>query len=101
MNVLKGILKESQEYYLGVQKKINRKLSKLARGSIKERNIAGKKYYYLQHRMGNKVIQKYLGRKKPDQLIKAIQLRKSLKVELKKVDEALKMLNRTQGKSRG
>ena len=98
MNVLKGILSESQEYYLSVKEKIKRKLTGLPKGSVKERKISGKEYYYLQQRVGNKVVHKYLGRNKPDGLIKEIQLRKTLKSELKKVDEALKMLNRAKGK---
>ncbi len=98
MNVLKGILSESQEYYLNIKEKIKRKLSGLPKGSVKERKIAGKQYYYLQQRIGNKIVHKYLGRSKPDGLIKEIQLRKSLKIESKKVDESLKMLNRAKGK---
>lgn len=101
MSVLKGILSESQEYYLSIKEKINRKLSDLPKGSVKERTISGKKYYYLQRRIGNKVVHEYLGRNKPEDLIKKIKLRKSLKLELKKVEESLKMLNRAKGRGRG
>ena len=97
MSILKGILSESQEYYLNLKEKINRKLSDLPKGSVKERSIAGKKYYYLQQRVSNKVVHKYLGKQKPEDLIKKIQLRKSMLNELKKVEEALKMLKRSRG----
>ncbi len=65
---------------------------------IKEKTINGKKYYYLQYRAGKKIMQKYLGKNKPENLIKQIKERNALKIELKKVDEALKMIKRTEGR---
>ena len=101
MNILKGILSESKEYYLDAKRKIEKKISSLPQGSIKERQIAGKKYYYLQSRVGKKIVHKYLGKDKPGSLIKQLSERKALKVELKKVNEALRILNRTEGRKRG
>ena len=101
MNVLKGILSESKEYYLDAKAKIEKKLANLPQGSIKERKISGKVYYYLQHRIGSKVQHKYLGKVKPGNLIKQLGERKALKSELKKVNEALRILNRTEGRKRG
>ncbi len=98
MRVLKGILKESKSYYLDVKRKIENKLAQLAKGSVKERNIHGKKYYYLQQRSGRKVVQKYLGKDKPNEILVQIKERKSLKNELKKVNEALKILRRSEGR---
>jgi len=100
MSILNGILSESNEYYISLKQKIGKKLADLPKGSIKERSIAGQKYYYIQQRVGKKIVHKYLGKKKPEDLIKKIQMRKSLKNELKKVNEALKMLGRVKGKSR-
>jgi len=97
MNVLKGILSESKEYYLDAKRKLEKKLSSLPKGSIKERRIAGKKYYYLQSRVGKKVLHKYLGKDKPESLMKQLRERKFLKAELKKVNEALRVLKRTEG----
>ena len=93
MNVLKGILSESKEYYIETKAKIEKKLADLPQGSIKERKIAGKIYYYLQHRCGKKVLHKYLGKVKPESLLKQLSERKVLKAELKKVNEALRMLS--------
>lgn len=101
MNILKGILSESKEYYLDAKQKIEKKLSFLPQGSVKERRIAGKKYYYLQSRWGEKIVHKYLGKDKPGSLIKQLGERKALKAELKKVNEALRMLNRTESRKRG
>ncbi len=101
MNILKGILSESKAYYLDAKQKIEKKLSSFPQGSVKERQIAGKKYYYLQSRAGKKILHKYLGKAKPESLIKQLGERKALKVELKKVNEALRMLRRTEGRKRG
>lgn len=98
MRVLEGILAESKEYYLEVRKKIREKLVRLPKGSVKERDIYGKLYYYLQERKGKKIVQKYLGKDKPVELIKKIKERKALKSELKKVNEALRILKRSTGR---
>jgi hypothetical protein len=100
MNILKNILSESKEHYLNVKMKIEKKLAGLPKGSAKERKISGRQYYYLQYRSGKKIIHKYLGRNKPEQILKQTQERKKLKAELKKVNEALELLRRTEGKKR-
>ena len=91
MNILKGILAESKAHYVSSKKKIEGKLRKLPMGSIKERRISGRKYYYLQYRKGRKVVHKYLGRKKPEEILQQIRERRRLKAELKKVDDALRI----------
>lgn len=101
MKVLQGILSESKEYYLDVKKKIEKRLLNLPVGSIKEREISGKRYYYFQFRKDKKVIQKYLGKKKPEAIIRQIRERNVFKGELKKVNEALKIVKRSEGKKRG
>lgn len=101
MRVLQGILSESKEYYLDIKKKIEKKLFSLPIGSIKEREISGKKYYYLQFRKNKKVTQEYLGKIKPEAIIRQIKERNALKGELRKVNEALNIVKRSEGKKRG
>ncbi len=101
MRVLKGILSESKGYYLDAKKKIEKRLLESPKGSVKGRLISGKKYYYLQHRIRKKVVHKYLGKNKPDSLLKQIKERKALHVELKKVNEALKIIKRSEGRKHG
>lgn len=98
MEILKNILSESNDYYVRAKKKVEKRLISLPKGSIKKRKISGKVYYYLQFRSGKRVIQKYLGRKKPEEMIKKIAERKSFESELKKVNESLKMIRRSQGR---
>ncbi len=94
MKILKDILKESFQYYQDIQKKIEKRLRALPRGSVKPRLIAGHKYYYLQERKDKKVVHKYISKLKPEKLIKQIKERQALSKELKQVKEALKILNR-------
>jgi len=101
MKMLQGVISESGEYYSGVKGKIEKRLAVLPKGSIKERRIGGNKYYYLQFRNGSRVIHKYLGRIRPDALIKQIKERDMLKEELHKVNEALKIVARAERKKRG
>jgi hypothetical protein len=97
MSVLKDILSESQGYYLDIKKKIENKLAVLPKGSIKERKISGRKYYYLQHRAGDKVVHQYLGKKRPERLLNRLKERRLLKAQLKKAQEALKVLKKAIG----
>lgn len=101
MKILRGILSDSKVYYEDIKRKIEAKLVQLPSGSIKERSIAGHKYYYLQKRVGGKVIHKYIGRVKPDVLIVQLKKRKLLQSELKQVKAALVVLKRAEGRKSG
>ena len=101
MKVLQGILSESKEYYLQAREKIKKKLASLPKGSIKERMIAGKKYYYLQQRVGNRVVHKYLGKERPEEVASKIKERKELGLELRKVNGALRIIRRSEGRRHG
>lgn len=101
MSVLKDILKESKQHYIESKNKIEKKLSLLPKGSVKEREISGRKYYYLQYRVGKKIKQKYLGKVKPENLIQQLREKRLLKAELCKVGEALIVLKRSEGRRHG
>ena len=98
MKVLGGILKESKDYYLELERDIQKRLSELPKGSIKKRKIGKGVYYYLQERKGAKVVHKYLGKSKPKKLVEDIEERKALLKELKKVQKASKLLQRAKSR---
>lgn len=98
MNIVRGLLSENLKYYRQVNKELEKKLSKLLKGSIKERSISGRVYYYLQKRVGEKIVHEYLGKEKPEELILQIKQRKIFEKELKKVKESLKLLEKTKVK---
>jgi hypothetical protein len=101
MELLQGILSESKEYYINIKGKIEDNLAKLPKGSVKAREISGRKYYYLQQRLNKKIKHQYLGKEKPEDMIEQINERKRLESELKKVNNALKILIRAEGKKHG
>ena len=94
MEILKGVLLESKKHYLALKKKIERDIRNSPAGSIKKRQISGLVYYYLQKRVGPKIVQQYLGKVKPEELLKQIAERRSLKAELKNVDARLRLVRR-------
>lgn len=98
MKVLESILDDSREYYKNIQREIIKRLSKLPKGSIKKRKIRDRYYYYLQERIGEKIVHKYLGRSEPKDLIEKIRRRKMLKKELREIRLALKLLSKAKGK---
>jgi hypothetical protein len=95
MKVLKGILAESEAYYIEAEKRLRQRIAGLPKGSIKKRVIKGKTYWYLQRREGKKISHKYAGKNKPLELINKIIERKKLKNELKTVLASLKLLKKT------
>lgn len=92
MQVLKGILKDSLEYYGRLQRELKQRIGKLPKGSIKKRRIKGHIYYYLQVRNEDKVVHRYLGRQEPKELMESIRKRRILVKELAKVHQALQLL---------
>ena len=100
MDVLKGVLSESKKHYGDIEKRIEMDLRSLPSGGVKKRRISGSVYYYLQKRVGDKVVHKYLGKKKPEALLKQIARRRALRGELKKVREGLRLVRRAEGRKR-
>lgn len=92
MRVLRSILKDSLRYYEGLRRSLQKRLGRLPSGSVKRRRLKGRIYYYLQERQGRKVVHRYLGRKKPAELISAVHERRVLRRELTKVEEALRLI---------
>ena len=94
MAILKGILKDSLDYYLDLNKRLMARLKELPRGSILKRRIGRHDYFYLKVRDGLRVQSKYLGKKKPADIEKALKERRLLKKQLKEVEQNVKMLAR-------
>jgi len=92
MEILKSVLEENISYYKKLEREILARLINLPRGSIKKRKIGKENYYYLQQRKRDKVIQNYLGKSVPEDLLKGLEERKVLEEEIKKVRGSMKIL---------
>lgn len=92
MEDLKNVLQENLAYYREQEKIIVSRLSLLPKGRIKEKKINGDLYFYLQYRKGKKVVDEYIGKEVPAELRENLEERKLLEAELKKVNEAVRLL---------
>ena len=81
--------RQSESRYLKRREHIWDRLSRLPQGTIKERLISGRKYYYLQRREGKKVIHTYIGKEIPGDLKKQFEERNTLRKELGKINDIL------------
>ncbi len=81
--------RHSENYYFNARERIRGRLAELPRGTVKERLISGRKYYYLQRREGKKVVHTYLGKEIPKDLKKQLEEREALRRELGEVQKAL------------
>lgn len=99
MKDLENMLQETLEFYQGQEKQIIASLTALPKGRIRRKVINKDSYYYLQYRKSGNVVDEYIGKKVPEDLIKNIEKRKRLEKELKKIKEAMKTLKakRSQG----
>ena len=101
MAILKGILKESLDYYLDLDERLKARLKELPRGSILKRRIGSQDYFYLKVRDGQRVKSQYLGKKRPAVLEKQIEERRLVKKQLGEVIENLRMLARLEKRKSG
>lgn len=101
MAILKGILKDSLDYYLDLDKRLKARLKELPRGSILKRRIGRHDYFYLKVRDGRRVRSQYLGKKRPVDLEKQIDERRLVKKQLGEVGENLRMLARLEKRKGG
>ena len=81
--------KESQNALWRRRDRIWDRLTQLPQGTVKEREISGRTYYYLQRREGKKVRHTYLGKAVPADIQKKMRERKQLRAELDKIQGAL------------
>ena len=86
---LKPINRYREDDLFKARERICERLAQLPKGTIKERLIAGRKYYYLQRREGKKVIHAYIGRAIPKVLKRRMEERKALRAKLMKTQDIL------------
>ncbi|MDO8580043.1 MAG: hypothetical protein Q7S13_01015 [Candidatus Omnitrophota bacterium] len=81
--------KRGADYYWNARDKIYARLSQLPQGTIKERLISGRTYFYFQRREGEKVVHTYIGKELPDNLKKQMFERQALRAQLQKIQDAM------------
>jgi hypothetical protein len=93
--ILDLLIKESQNN-LQLQRELKNKISKLPKGSIKERRVRGKNYYYLAYRENGKVVNKYIGNYKQEavKLASLVNERRACENKLKELQKDWEIYNR-------
>jgi hypothetical protein len=76
MNVIKGVLEEELQSSIKMKKQYERALSELPKGSLVEKKIKGRKYYYLAIRESDKVRFIYKGKISEEEKKKYIEAKK-------------------------
>ncbi len=82
--------KHSESYYWNARDRIWRRLAELPQGTIKERLISGRTYFYFQRREGKKVIHTYIGKEVPADLKKKMREREALRAELAEIQDVMR-----------
>lgn len=91
--ILSTILKEKTriEYMLA---KYLEEYETLPKGTISEKRVGEKTYYYLKYRSGKKVISQYINKADIDEIKDQIERRKHIEAMIKSLQEELNIANR-------
>lgn len=98
MSVLENVLEEEYGRSLRLSQAMENELSSLPKGSIRERKIGEREYYYLNYREGDKVKSDYIQADAVDELSKKIDRRRELKAALKEQEHSRKQIVRALGR---
>lgn len=94
MGVIKDTLEENYVFFIRELARIEEEIAGSPKGSISEKKIAGKVYYYHQWRDKGSVKSVSLGTSPPEELVDAITRRKLLEKQRKDVLENLKTIEK-------
>ena len=91
--ILTSVLQEKRriEYML---KKYREEYESLPKGTISEKAVGDKTYYYLKYRDGKKVVSKYVSKAEIDTLREQVEKRKHIEVMIKSLTEELNIANK-------
>lgn len=98
MSILEEVLVEEYERSLRVSGAFAAELADLPRGSVRERVINGRTYYYLQYREGNHVKSDYVPRRDLEQLRKRLMRRKEIAAALKEQERSRRQIEKALGR---
>jgi hypothetical protein len=98
MNVIKGVFEEELQNSIRMKKQYEKALNELPKGSLVEKKLRGRKYYYLAIRESNKVKFIYKGKISEEErkrYIEAKKLRAEYKRLLSRINKQIAFLKKT------
>ena len=98
MSIIEEMLLEEYDRSRRVSVALARELAGLPRGSVRERIIAGKTYFYLQFRDGSHVRSQYVPRSEVSELRRLLARRKEIVAALKEQERSRAQIERALGR---
>ena len=98
MSVLEEVLLEEYGRSLRVSEALEAELAGLPRGSVRERVIGGRSYYYLQYREGGHVRSDYIPRDAVDGVREQLRLREEDIAALREQERSRRQIERALGR---
>lgn len=98
MSILEEVLAEEYERSERVSRALMAELADLPRGSVRERLINGRSYYYLQYREGSRVRSDYVPREDVGALRERLARRKEVVAALKEQERSRRQIEKALGK---
>lgn len=98
MSVLEEILEEEYVRSVRLSRHLEYEFASLPKGSIRERQVKGHTYYYLNYRVGGTVKSDYIPASEVDGVRAKVQRRKKLKEAIKEQEISRKQIERALGR---
>lgn len=98
MTVLEEVLAEEYERSLRITRALESELAGLPKGSLRERVVRGRTYYYLQYREGGHVRSDYVRRENAERVRGDVERRKEIAAALKEQERSRRQIERALGK---
>ena len=98
MSIIEEMLLEEYDRSKRVSAALEKEFAELPRGSVRERVISGKKYYYLQFRDGGHVRSLYIPRSEVGELRRLIERRKEVVSAMKEQERSRCQIERALGR---
>ncbi len=87
MNLILYTVKQEKQRIEYMLLKYQNELSSLPRGTISEKTVGDKTYYYLKYRDGKKVISQYVSKKKIENVRILVEKRRHIEVMVKSLQQ--------------
>jgi hypothetical protein len=97
MDVIKDMLREELENSLRIKERYLEELENIPKGCLRTKVIHGHEYLYRVYRQGYKVKIAYVGKPSPEHIEKHkknLEIRKSYKESIKKLDQQIRYLRK-------
>ncbi len=94
MNMLTSTVKQERDRIEYMVEEYLKKLKELPKGTLSEKNVGTKTYYYLKYRVGKKVVSDYVTKEELPALREKLEHKKHIKTMIRYLKEELAMADR-------